>query len=56
MNALASLPSSDLQEMKEEDHGKKSLVNSAKRLTTLMKTPGVKLIRDKSVTIFMIWH
>lgn len=37
MNALASLPSSDLQEMKEEDHGQKSLVNSAKLLTTLMK-------------------
>ena len=38
MNALASLPSSDLQEMKRKTTEQKSLVNSAKLPITLMKT------------------
>ena len=39
MNALSSLPSSDLEEMKEEDHGAEiTLSILPKRLTTLMKT------------------
>ena len=48
MNALSSLPSSDLEEMKEEDHGQKSLVNSAKTTYNFDENDLEELIRDKS--------
>ena len=54
MNALASLPSSDLQEMKRETTGLKSLVNSAKLLTTLMKTTWRNSFVTNLNTPFMI--
>ena len=54
MNALASLPNSDLEEMKEEDHGQKSLVNSAKLLITLMKTTWRNSFVTNLNTPFMI--
>ncbi len=46
LNALASLPASDLKEMKDEDHGG-STYKSAKHTTFDRKWLG-ELIRDKS--------
>ena len=37
LNALASLPASDLKEMKDEDHGAEITANSARQPTTLTK-------------------
>ena len=54
MNALSSLPSSDLQEMKEEDHGAEITCQFCQRLTTLMKTTWRNSFVTNLNTPFMI--
>ncbi|NOM63768.1 redox-regulated molecular chaperone Hsp33, partial [Klebsiella pneumoniae] len=48
MNALASLPSSDLQEMKEEDHGAEITCQFCQTTYNFDEKDLEELIRDKS--------
>ena len=48
MNALASLPSSDLQEMKEEDHGAEITCQFCQTTYNFDENDLEELIRDKS--------